>query len=173
MIEEKWLPVVGYEGLYEVSNTGKVKKINKKRKDRILNPYITKFGYFRVGLTKNNHIIQYFVHRLVASAFIPNTYNKPYINHIDNVRTNNNVNNIEWCTPKENMRHAFITGSRGGGEKATHAKLKKEDALAIKESKLSQKVLAHKYKVHATTVSDIQKGKTWANLQAQIKELER
>ena len=110
---EKWLPVVGYEGYYEVSNMGKIKSLNRiiMRKnghsqtirERGIKPSIDKeTGYYKVALCKNGQQISYCVHRLVALSFIPNPYNLPYINHKDENKLNNNVNNLEWCTPTHN-----------------------------------------------------------------------
>ena len=112
MIKEYWKPVVGYEGLYMVSNRGRVKSFDrwvKSRngsvrfcKGRILKPVTNDRGYLCVELWKNNKRKSCKVHRLVAEAFIPNTYNLPMINHRDENKSNNNVNNLEWCDCKYN-----------------------------------------------------------------------
>lgn len=95
---EKWRPVVGYEGLYEVSDCGRVKSL-KFGKEVILKPTYTKDGYLRVELLvkgrKSRKIRT--IHRLVAEAFIPNPDNKPCINHKDENKTRNVVENLEWC----------------------------------------------------------------------------
>lgn len=67
-------------------------------------------GYPRVKLLLDNGVKHIFVHRAVAEAFIPNPYNKPQVNHKDGNKKNPNVDNLEWCTPKENMHHASVTG---------------------------------------------------------------
>lgn len=103
MIKEYWKPVVGYEGLYMVSNWGRVKSI-KFGKERILKQNIRR-GYYYVGLSKNGIVKNYYVHRLVAEAFIDNTNNYPCINHKDECKTNNNVINLEWCTYKYNSNY--------------------------------------------------------------------
>lgn len=97
MKKEYWKPVVGYEGLYEVSNFGRVKSI-RFGKERILKPGTDKRGYLLVGLCKNNKQKTHKVHRLVMEAFIPNTDNLPCVNHKDEDKTNNNVENLEWCS---------------------------------------------------------------------------
>lgn len=111
-IEEKWTPVRNYEDLYEVSNTGKVRSIDReiidKRgstrcfKGRELKKIILPNGYFVVGLSKNGFNKLHYVHRLVAEMFIPNPNNYPCINHKDEVKINNNVDNLEFCTYKYN-----------------------------------------------------------------------
>lgn len=114
MNEEVWKPVVGWEGLYEVSNTGRVRSLDRqgvnekghgKRNGKVLAPNYTKFGYIRVGLSINGKKTSYMVHRLVAEAFIPNPENLPFINHKDEIRNNNNAENLEWCTRLYNMRY--------------------------------------------------------------------
>ena len=91
---------------YSVSENGIVRNDNT---NKILSQRIQQ-GYCHVGLTINGKAKSCRVHRLVAQAFIPNPENKPYVNHIDGIRSNNNVENLEWCTPKENTQHAVKTG---------------------------------------------------------------
>ena len=115
---EIWKSIEGYEGLYEVSNLGRVRSLDKYtlykpslykgkfrtlRKGRILTPKISSTGYLEVSLCKNLKQLSYRVHRLVAKAFIPNPNNYPVINHINEVKTDNRVENLEWCTTKYNM----------------------------------------------------------------------
>lgn len=106
-INEIWKPIKGYEGLYEVSNFGRVKSLNYNRtgEEKILK-FLENKKYLSVSLWKNKKYKQYKVHRLVAITFIPNPDNKPYVNHLDCDPSNNNVNNLEWCTQKENMQYA-------------------------------------------------------------------
>lgn len=96
---EKWLPVVGYEGLYEVSNMGNVRKTDGKIPKQFIEPLR---GYMKVSLRKDKKNKSVFVHRLVAMAFIPNPNNYPIINHKDEDKTNNLVDNLEWCTYQYN-----------------------------------------------------------------------
>lgn len=107
MNNEIWLPVVGYDGIYEVSNFGRVKS-NKFGKERILKPYNC-HGYREVDLRFNNKSKRCRVHRLVATAFMPNENPdvKIFINHKDGNRSNNHVDNLEWCTASENTEHAY------------------------------------------------------------------
>ena len=102
-MNEIWKDVDGYEGLYQVSDLGRVKGKDIKAKNLCQ-------GYHHVGLWKNNEVKSMKVHRLVALAFIPNPENKPCINHKDGNKLNNHVNNLEWCTYSENLKHAYDTG---------------------------------------------------------------
>ena len=100
-MDEIWRDIEGYEGLYQISNKGRVKSL-KWGKERILKPGITGSGYLKVLLCKNRMIKHIKIHRLVANAFIPNPENKPQVNHKDENKFNNSVNNLEWSTAKEN-----------------------------------------------------------------------
>ena len=106
---EIWKDIEGYEGLYQVSNLGRVKSLgngsSNNSKERILKSYKNNNGYLRVFLCKEQIRKIYLVHRLVASAFIPNTDNLPQVNHIDEDKTNNRVDNLEWCDIKYNSNY--------------------------------------------------------------------
>lgn len=117
MEEEIWVPVVGYEGMYEVSNKARIRSLNRiiinansERfiRGRILKPQYTNQGYENVVFSNNGKIKNNLVHRLVAIAFIPNPDNKPNVNHIDCNPKNNDLSNLEWVTQLENIRHAII-----------------------------------------------------------------
>ena len=104
---EVWKPVVGYEGLYEVSNIGRVRSINFRNsgKAKVMSPSFNTWGYLIVDLRKNNKRHSYTVHRLVALAFIPNPDNLPEINHKNEIKYDNTVENLEWCTRKYNINY--------------------------------------------------------------------
>lgn len=133
-IMKKWKPIIGYEGKYEISTNGEVKSLKRKFQatEKILKPAILKSGYYAVGLSKNGEVRTHLNHRLVAEAFIDNPYGKPQVNHIDEVKTNNNIENLEWVTNKENCNHGtkndwsfkpVIKKSKSGKILHTYAKL--------------------------------------------------
>ena len=109
-MEEIWKDIKGYEGIYQVSNMGSVKRLNvrdsigRTQSERILKAR-NNSGYLLVSLYKNAKQSNYNIHRLVAEAFIPNPENKPQVNHIDEDKTNNSTLNLEWVTAKENQNH--------------------------------------------------------------------
>lgn len=114
---EMWINVPDYEGLYQVSNYGRVKSVKRYRKsknnsisvveERILKPKQTKDGYLSVALCKDNKLKSHRVHRLVAICFLPNPNNYPVINHKDECKTNNNVDNLEWCSIQYNSIYSI------------------------------------------------------------------
>lgn len=110
-MEEIWKDIKGYEGLYQVSSFGRVKSLPRydsrgnARVERILKPIPTKDGYVRVHLSNEGVKRKRPIHRLVAEAFIPNSDNKSQVNHIDENKINNRVDNLEWVTAKENINH--------------------------------------------------------------------
>lgn len=110
MIEE-FRPIQGFESLYEISNTGRVRPLFKSRVE-YLKPKTNHKGYLYFGLSHNKKDFSRFQHRLIAQAFIPNPENKPQINHINGIKTDNRIENLEWCTNGENGRHAVKTGLR-------------------------------------------------------------
>lgn len=103
-MQEIWKDIAGYEGLFQVSNLGRVKSLPRKNvtKEKILNGGDNGDGYIRVSLSNKF----YYVHRLVADAFIPKIEGKDFVNHKDEVKSNNNVDNLEWCTNQENIIHS-------------------------------------------------------------------
>ena len=105
-MKEFFKEIDGYPN-YEISNLGRVRNI---KVGRVLRQFETKYGYVQVSLCKDRKQKSFLVHRLVATAFIPNFENKREINHIDGDKTNNCVSNLEWSTRSENVKHAWGLG---------------------------------------------------------------
>lgn len=106
---ENWKDIKGYEGLYQVSDKGNIRNIKRNSN---LKPTPDADGYLRVSLSKNNKGKTFKVHRLVAEAFIPNPENKPTVDHINTIRTDNRVSNLRWFTKKEQITENVITSGR-------------------------------------------------------------
>lgn len=125
-MEEIWKDIQGYEWLYKVSNLGKVKSLDRERmtrnqygavstrivKGKELVPFPTLTGYLEVSLYANKERRNFLIHRLVAQTFIPNIKELLEVNHIDGNKSNNRVDNLEWCTNVENQQHAIRNGLR-------------------------------------------------------------
>lgn len=127
MMQEVWKDIEGYEGLYQVSNLGNVKSLDKRWntspdhainvRGKMLKQRKMYAGYMQVGLSRNGVTKTHRVHKLVADAFIVNPENKPQINHKNGDKTDNTVSNLEWCTASENQRHKVdVLGINGGAE---------------------------------------------------------
>lgn len=117
-MKEIWKPIMGYEGLYEVSNLGNVKSVERyvksshrgyvgyrKLNSKLLKPTVNKWGYRTLSLRKDNKYTAVRINRLVAQAFIPNPDNLPCVNHKDENKLNDAANNLEWCTYKYNNNY--------------------------------------------------------------------
>jgi len=104
---EEWRDIDGYEGMYMISNMGRIKSLARKGVlfDRIIKSKPTRTGYHIIGLRKGESRTFYLVHRLVAQAFLPNPNNLPEVNHKDEDLNNNTLDNLEWVTPKQNCNY--------------------------------------------------------------------
>ena len=105
---EEWRDIKGFEGKYMVSNLGRVKSLNynKTGKEKIMKGVPDGYGYFQLSLCKEGKVKNCRINRLVAQAFIPNPDNLPEVNHKDKIRTNNRVDNLEWCTTQYNVEYS-------------------------------------------------------------------
>jgi len=184
--QEIWKDVKGYEGIYKISNFGRVKSLDREvapsnrvpywRKGKICIQSKSNLGYMTVGFTVNNKKVNKYVHRLVAEAFIPNLENKPQVNHIDCNKENNLINNLEWCTNSENHIHASKNGLNKlhlhrvaySGEENGRSLLTKEQVLEIKQKyilyKYSAKKLAKEYNVSESCITHILNNISWKKI---------
>lgn len=173
-IEEIWKDVVGFEGLYQVSSSGRIKRLHRITNgfnwpSMILSTYHNNVtGYIKVGLKiPKGKQINHSVHRLVAKAFIPNPENKSDVNHINGIKSDNRIENLEWCTESENGKHAF----RIGLKKPTRiCKLTESDVLFIRSKYIPGKmdgVMIHRefFKhVSYQAIKEVISKRTWAHI---------
>ncbi len=171
MDDEIWRDIEeGYEEHYQVSNFGRVKSFHKG--ERILKPGLTGRGYLGVNLWLDGKVKNCKVYRLVAQTFIPNPESKREVNHINGIKADNRVENLEWVTPSENMRHALQTGLQLSGEDCSWAKLTNEQVLYIRENPdgLTNMELATKFAVCHQLISQVQLGKVFKNVGGTIRK---
>lgn len=177
--EEIWKEVPDYEGVYSVSNIGNVKSVDHycegrkgsgKQTGRILKSQKSHKGYLRVSLSRNKVKFTTGVHRLVAQSFIPNPENKPQVNHINGIKTDNRVENLEWATNKENQKHAIENKltTYNTCERHHASKLTNEQVVIARMSfamgVFTNKELSEKYRISQTAMSNILRKKTYINV---------
>lgn len=141
-MKEIWRDVAEYEGYYQVSNLGNVRSVERTvarsnyfvvLKSQVLKPAIRTAGYLFVNLSKDSKVKTKNIHRLVADAFLPNPQCKQEVNHKNGNKTDNNINNLEWCSRSENMIHSYdVLGNRRFGKDNPRAKV----ILQIKNGKV-------------------------------------
>lgn len=177
-----FLPIPGYEERFEINSHGVVRSLRRPVNSpvaggsriiggKVLKPAIVK-GYPAIQPTVNGTRKTLYLHRVMAELFVPNPEGKPCVNHIDGDKTNMNPENLEWCTHKENMRHAFATGltpnpKTGPGEESPSAKLNNAKVRLIKrrlERGESHKSIAADFGVRSGTITFIANGDTWSHI---------
>lgn len=131
---EQWKDIKGYEGLYKINQNGDIYSFYKKR---LMKPS-PNAGYLKTCLTKYEVHKYLFIHRLIAQHFIPNPENKSFINHINGIKNDNRIENLEWCTASENLFHAYRVCGRVVNNKQ-RIQLSKRNLKRIKEGKLDMK----------------------------------
>ena len=174
---EIWKSIKDFEGLYEVSNLGRVKSLarfvngkngGKKPVPEVILIQRLEKEYFKVGLWKNQKIKRFSVHRLVCEAFLSNSENKPQVNHKNGIKTDNRAENLEWVTLSENMIHAYKNNLLvRKGDKHSQNKLSVIDVFEIRkllQQGLTQSEIAQKYGVIRQTISCIKIGKSWSHI---------
>ena len=179
-MKEIWKDIKGYEKIYQISNLGRVKRLSywhkvglknvsiTYRTERILKQSCDSNGYKQVCLTKNSKKKSHSIHKIMAIVFIPNSENKKQVNHINGIKTDNNIENLEWCTYHENLKHAMKNGLRATGERHGATNLLNKDVIKIRElfeaKKYSIKELAKKYNIAYSTMHQIINKKYWKTI---------
>lgn len=144
-VQPKWVDIAGYENLYQINQFGEIRTLKnspKLKKYDLLKPQISKTnGYVYQMLNKNGTKKLFRVHRLVASAFLPNPNNLPQVNHKDGNKQNNRADNLEWCEQSYNMKHAYKTKLQIPSDKQRKAvintnKLKQKGVCQIKDGEI-------------------------------------
>lgn len=176
--EEHWIPAKGYKGLYEVSSLGRVRSLDRVinlvggRKSflsgRVLRCAETPKGYINCALYKNKTCYTKKVHRIVAMSFYCNGHSK-HVNHIDGDKKNNRIENLEFVTCKENIRHSKENGlsKYAFGEANGQSKLTTENVREIRlmiRDKIKTGAIAKKFGVTRATIGAIRRGKTWSHV---------
>lgn len=168
---EIWKDIIGYEGLYQISNLGRVKSLSKeytksgslsKKKEKILNPHLNKkTNYNHYLLCNNGTKLTHLLHRLVAIHFIENNENKPQVNHINGIRNDNRIENLEWCTVSENQQHKFSILKYKNHTRNLTDKDAENIILTYKNGGFTQRQLAKKFNSNLTTINRIIKNKAY------------
>lgn len=178
MEKEIWKEVSGWEGLYAVSNLGRIKSLRTKgrgivKPNHILSQRLNRQGYPYVNLARSGKYKTVYVHRLVGIAFVENKNNYQFLNHMDGNKSNNNASNLEWVTAQENILHARETGlntfiPNKRGEESAVSKLTENDVKEIRSlyssGNYSQNDLAKKYNISQTTVWRVINRTNWQHV---------
>ena len=165
---EVWKDIQDYEGIYQISDLGRVKSLIRKstgtntNKISYLKIYLSHNGYSRVTLSKNGITKNFLIHRLLAIHFISNTKNKKCVNHKNGIRNDNSLQNLEWVSYSENSKHGFIENKR----KNPNRKLEESDVFEIKKELINYKHgdvlrISRKYNVSKYIISLIKVGKSY------------
>jgi hypothetical protein len=167
---EIWKSLEEFNGFYEVSNYGQVKRVKAgpaTRIGRLIKMEVDRDGYYIANICIYNKRYKKKLHRLVAKAFLKNPLNLPEVNHKNGDKSDNSESNLEWSTNKDNVKHACDNGLRALGENAPGAKLKEKDVLYIRKeySPGKAKELALIFGVSKTQIFRIMRRKCWKELE--------
>jgi len=169
---EEWRPVVGYEGWYDVSNLGRVRRAKpgpRTYAGRKLKGSQNQYGYIRVSLCKDGRKVYRSIHQLVVMAFLGPYPDGKQVNHIDGDKTNNRIDNLEYVTSSENSLHSFALGLQAPlrGEQNAQSKLTEDNVHEIRQllGKESKAAIARHFDVSRATIRQIAYGNNWAWLE--------
>lgn len=168
-MKELFVNIIGFDGLYQISNLGKVKSL-RFGKERIMKAFVGTGGYLHTQLKRDGKMSNLSIHRLVAIHFIHNNQNKPDVNHIDGNKCNNTVSNLEWCTKSENIQHSFKIGThqRKKGESNSNVKITEKDVIQIRDDyenkNISLRALGDKYGLGKSSVFRIVNKISWSHI---------
>lgn len=178
MEQEIWKSVIGFEGIYEVSNFGYIRSLRCNRGKtgetmprKVPRPIArpkNQDGYLSCKLKDRERSKSYLVHRLVAIHFIDNPKNLPEVDHVDNDRANCHHSNLRWISRKNNILRSFTEGNRI--RQAYPQKLSEQDAVDICTSTESKWALAKKYNISVSHVREIKRGKVWASATQHVRQ---
>lgn len=175
-----WKPVLGYEQHYEVNTLGQVRSIDRIIKNRrglvqgkVLKPFLNKKGYPAIRFYIGGKGLERNPHRLVAEAFIPNPKSKLQVNHINGDKTDNRIENLEWCTNSENQLHAYVTGLQPSrkGENNSNAKLTYDVVTEIKtkyNSGMKITDISKEINVNLSILRQLIYGRTWKSHKMEV-----
>jgi hypothetical protein len=167
-MSENWKPVSGYEGVYEVSDYGRIKRLKKAQgatSGGILKPALLPDGRLKVVLCVESIGRNFKVHILVSRAFLGIPASGLEVNHKDGNPANNYLSNLEYVTPKENSIHARRVLLRGAGESHYKSKLTADIVKQIRQRIEPHPTLARDYGVSISTIQDVRAGRTWGTVQ--------
>ena len=161
-------------GFIQISNLGRARRVYANGKTKILKPQHHNKGYYVLQVYRAGVVKHFLIHRLVAQAFIPNPDNKPFVNHINGIKTDNRVENLEWCTQAENVQHAYKTRLTPTGENRSQAKLSNDQVEWCRsvyipdDHEFGQIALAKKLNVDQTTIKNAVRGISYKQVSGQI-----
>ena len=174
---ERWEQIPNYEGWYDISDFGRVKRVKASMGavvGRILKQQINQHGYYMSHLSKKNEDRLLATHRLVILAFVGPCPDGKQVNHIDGDKTNNRVDNLEYVTPSENIRHAYRMGlASNQGERSSGNKLIEDNVHEIRRLLLkgyTRRAIAPLFNVSHQTITDISTGKSWFYLKEESED---
>jgi hypothetical protein len=167
---EEWKPVPGYEGLYEVSDHGRVRSLPRNGTSpevKLRKTQVSNAGYEVVHLSKSNSLKAFAVHTLVLSAFICPKPDEMECRHLDGCKTNNHLSNLDWGSKKENMADQITHGTIARGERCGHAKLTLEQvqqARSMIQAGMTHKAISALFNVSRPTITSLWSGRNWQHI---------